>query len=204
VNLLSQDPNILKKLIIQVEALYVFAIFKSVLYSQRKDPFIKGLLYNFKIPTESTALRAYQTKWWEKPELQGVPEFDLRRTKVDLDNNSIVLMDEKFIKIPELLHKLTQQTIGQQKLFRFPFDLKVLKLKNHTGSDFKKISEEDLNSLVNEFPLSHHQFVLASKVTSTYFQHVAKYQWSELVSRKIDAFIGEEFDFNQADEITPE
>ena len=44
------------KVILQVEALYVYAVLKSTLSSQRDDPFIKNMLLNFKVQTDSPAL----------------------------------------------------------------------------------------------------------------------------------------------------
>ena len=37
--------------------------------------------------------------------------------KVELDRNSILLMDEKYIKMPIYLNKLSNETIGKYKLF---------------------------------------------------------------------------------------
>ena len=44
------------KVVLQVEALYVYAVLKSTLSSQRDDPFIKSMLLNFKVDLDSTAL----------------------------------------------------------------------------------------------------------------------------------------------------
>jgi len=44
------------KVILQVEALFVFAILRSTLSSQRDDPFIKNMLLNFKVNMDSPAL----------------------------------------------------------------------------------------------------------------------------------------------------
>ena len=44
------------RVVLQVEALYVYAMLKSTLSSQRDDPFIKNMLINFKIAMDSPAL----------------------------------------------------------------------------------------------------------------------------------------------------
>ena len=44
------------KVVLQVEALYVYAVLKSTLSSQRDDPFIKNMLLNFKVDPDSPAL----------------------------------------------------------------------------------------------------------------------------------------------------
>ena len=51
----------------------------------------------------------------------------MKSIKAELDNNSILLMDEKYIKIPIFLNSLTEATIGTQKLFSWPFDIELLR-----------------------------------------------------------------------------
>ena len=160
-NLLEHNPDTVKKLIIQIEALYVFAIFKSLLYSQVNDPFIKGLLFKYQVPCNSEAIFAFKPTWWEKPQLQGLPQFNMKGIKVELDSNSIALTNKRFIKIPMILFELTKQTLGKHKLFRFPFDLQILTVQNHVSSDFKRIPLNKLQEIVNEFPLDHSKFVYA-------------------------------------------
>jgi len=48
-NLTKNRRRTVMKVILQVEALYVYAILKSTLSSQRDDPFIKNMLLNFKV-----------------------------------------------------------------------------------------------------------------------------------------------------------
>lgn len=43
INLLNYNPDSVRKLILQIEALFVFAILKATLRSQEHDPFIKAL-----------------------------------------------------------------------------------------------------------------------------------------------------------------
>jgi hypothetical protein len=56
IDLFQYNPDSVRKVIMQIEALYVFAILKSTLYSQRNDPFIKGMLLKYKVPISSPAL----------------------------------------------------------------------------------------------------------------------------------------------------
>ena len=44
------------KAILQVEALYVYAVLKSTVSSQRDDPFVKDMMINFKVAIDSPAL----------------------------------------------------------------------------------------------------------------------------------------------------
>ena len=50
----------------------------------------------------------------------------MKGIKVELDHNSLLLMDEKYIKMPIFLNSLTLRTIGAHKLFRYPFDVNLL------------------------------------------------------------------------------
>ena len=58
--MLYYNPDIVRKLILQIEALFVFAILKATLYSQKTDPFIKGLLLKYKVPLNSKALTYFK------------------------------------------------------------------------------------------------------------------------------------------------
>jgi hypothetical protein len=69
INMLYFNPDIVRKLILQIEALFVFAILKATLYSQRTDPFIKGLLLKYKIPLDSKALTYFKPQHKEKSHL---------------------------------------------------------------------------------------------------------------------------------------
>ena len=100
VDLFQYNPDSVRKVIVQVEALYVFAILKSALFSQRSDPFVKGLLLKHSIPANSPALTNFKPVHREKSELQGIEGYNMRGTKVELDHNSLLLMDEKYIKLP--------------------------------------------------------------------------------------------------------
>ena len=41
----------------------------------------------------------------------------MKGIKIELDHNSMLLMDEKYIKMPIFLSTLTKETIGKYKLF---------------------------------------------------------------------------------------
>jgi len=41
------DRVLIERSVIQIEALYVYALLKSTLSSQRNDPFVKNMLINF-------------------------------------------------------------------------------------------------------------------------------------------------------------
>ena len=91
----------------QIEALYIFAILKSTISSQRKDPWVRKLLKTFKIDEDSPALDYPKTDHKEKEHLPGIEEYNMKGIKVELNHNSLLLMDEKYIKMPIFLNSLT-------------------------------------------------------------------------------------------------
>ena len=67
--------------------------------------------------------------------------------KVELDKNSLLLMNEKYIQLPIFLNSITFKTIGSHKLFRFPYDVNLLLAQN--GKEYKKIKKENLDLMIN-------------------------------------------------------
>jgi hypothetical protein len=81
----------------------------------------------------------------------------MKGIKLELDNNSLILTNSKYIKIPIFLYKLTQNTIGLHQLFCWPYDTDILRAQN--AKEYEKV--KDLEVRVNEFPLNHEEFVKA-------------------------------------------
>jgi hypothetical protein len=50
----------------------------------------------------------------------------MKSTKVELDHNSLILMNEKYMKIPLILNQITSDTLQTHKLFNAPFDIETL------------------------------------------------------------------------------
>jgi hypothetical protein len=88
------------KVILQVEALFVYAILRSTLSSQRDDPFIKNMLLNFKISMDSPALSIEPQRIIEKHELQGVSEFKIKAVRKTLERTAVFLTNPKFTALP--------------------------------------------------------------------------------------------------------
>lgn len=65
------------KAILQVEALYVYSILKGTISSQRDDPFVKNMLINFKVASDSPALAIEKQPYKEKSELKGIRSFKI-------------------------------------------------------------------------------------------------------------------------------
>lgn len=72
------------------------------------------------------ALTYFNPEHKEKRHLQGIEDYNMKGIKVELDHNSMMLMDEKYIKMPIFLNALTERTIGAHRLFRFPFEINLL------------------------------------------------------------------------------
>ncbi len=69
INPTAYNADLAQQLVLQIEAHFVFAIFKSVLASQKEDPFIKSLLLNNKITLDSPALCFYNCKVFDPKDL---------------------------------------------------------------------------------------------------------------------------------------
>ena len=50
----------------------------------------------------------------------------MKGMKMELDANSLLLTQEKYIKMPIFLNNLTDKTINAHKLFIYPFDINLL------------------------------------------------------------------------------
>ena len=153
-----------------------------------------------KVPVNSPALNCYTPLPKLKNELTGILGYSMKGIKVELDHNSLLLMDAKYIKMPQFLNDLTLQTIGAHKLFSFPFDIRLLQAQNR--DEFKKFNLKELDKQVNIFPLNHSKFIVGQKVVSQYFHKVAKYRWAEAIQKEIWGFVKDDFDFNTGKELT--
>ena len=58
--------------------------------------------------------------------LKGIEEYNMKSTKVELDHNSLILMNEKYMKIPLILNQINSDTLQTHKLFNAPFDIETL------------------------------------------------------------------------------
>ena len=79
----------------------------------------------------------------EKRHLPGIEDFNIKGTKVEIDHNSLLLTDEKYIKLPVFLNDLTDRTINAHKLFIFPFDVNLIIAQG--AREFRKVKKEELD-----------------------------------------------------------
>ena len=125
-DLLRNRRRTVMKVILQVEALYVYAVLQSTVSSQRDDPFIKNMLLNFKIASDSPALAIEKQRHKEKKDLPGIMSFKMSAVRQDLDKNSGFLTNPNFIKLPGENKRLAEDAVGDNKLFVAPFDVIAL------------------------------------------------------------------------------
>lgn len=119
---------------------------------------------------------------------------------MELDQHSLLLTNKKYIKLPQFLNQITQETIGSHKLFSVPFDPSLLLALE--APELKRVTIQDLNTAVNVFPLSPVKFVLAQRLMAQHFHQVAKYRWAEAIQKEMLAFIKDDFDFPEGREMT--
>ena len=61
---------------------------------------------------DSSSLKTYKVQQREKTELKGIEKFNMTGVKIELDKNSLLLMNEKYIQLPIFLNSITFKTIG--------------------------------------------------------------------------------------------
>lgn len=67
----------------------------------------------------------YETKLKEKSTLEGLSGYRIEKKKLKLNLNSLQ-MSKKYIELPTYLNDTTKKIIGENKLFCFPLDIKLL------------------------------------------------------------------------------
>ena len=80
-DLTKNRQRTVSKVVLQVEALYVYAVFRSKLSTQCDDSFIKNMLLNFKVKQDSPALEIDKQRYKEKKDLQGIIAFKILASK---------------------------------------------------------------------------------------------------------------------------
>ena len=85
-------------------------------------------------------------------------------------------------------------------MFNWPFDVDILHSQNFP--EFKRVKKGDLDRLVNQFPLHHDKFVAAQRGMSLYFHQAAKFRWVESISKKIQGYVQDDFEFTTSANLT--
>jgi hypothetical protein len=99
------------------------------------------------VPIDSPALSYFKPHRKEKIHLPGIENFNMKGIKMELDNNSLLLTDEKYIKLPIFLKALTDKTINAHRLFIYPFNVNLILAQG--AKEFRKMTKDELTGLVN-------------------------------------------------------
>ena len=182
------------RVVLQVEALYVYAMLKSTLSSQRDDPFIKSMLINFKISMDSPALEIEKQNNKEKSHLPGVEHFKIQAIRRELDKSSVFLTNPRFIQMPSKNRDIVTKAVGDNKLFVQQFDVYELVIAG--GSVYKKIKIEELRQEVNNYPLKHKMWVDAQGIIAKYFNALIKTRWADQLATSMWETLSSDFTFS--------
>jgi len=117
IDLTRYPKRSVRKMVLQVEALFIFAILKSMLSSQRNDPFIRNMFFNFRIACDSPALELRKQPIVVKADLPGISQFKMAGARDELENNSLIFSNVKYISMPKALQTTTWNAVGEHKLF---------------------------------------------------------------------------------------
>lgn len=158
----------IRRMLIQIEALYVVSILKSTIISQaERDIWIRRKLKENGIPLDSPALTYFIPKTFEKESFGlDLATFNLRETKLSLCTSSLLLTRSSFLQLQSRLATIFKDTLSEVPLFLTTPDPALLLA--HGGDKFKKNTTlEDLDQKINQFPISNYRyFVAAQKVVT--------------------------------------
>lgn len=112
----------------------------------------------------------------------------------DLDRNSGFLTNANFIKLPGSNRKLTEDAVGDNKLFVAPFD--VFELVANSGKVYKNVVIEDLKEAINVYPLTHSTWVRAQAQVATHFSSLIKEKWANTLADSLWTTLHKDFNFS--------
>jgi hypothetical protein len=207
VDLGKLDRNRVELVTLQVEALFVFSILKSIVYSQIGDPYISRIVAQYKIEELAVtnqdikdevadykpkvpyyALKAYEEK-------QGKLEKMLNRNEAKLILEQYSLLGKKaYIDVIQYLIRLNQDMIVATPLFMFPIDDRGMYITLQSHEEFRGKTMSELAERLSECPVQIHNFVKSQKVISRRFKDMLDTRWTESIARKVESFIGTEFE----------
>ena len=93
----------------------MFSLLKSALASQRQDPFVKNMLINFRVDSDSPALEVKMSAFKVKEDLhEGIYAFRFNAMKNQLQKCSLSMSNAKYMALPKLLYGMTWESVYQQ------------------------------------------------------------------------------------------
>jgi hypothetical protein len=85
----------------------------------------------------------------------GIYEFRFAAIKNEISKASISVSNGKYMQLPRLLYSITWETISDKKELMFITPIPAITLLHFGNSKFLKLSERNLDALVNTYPLVH-------------------------------------------------
>lgn len=127
IDLREYDTIIVEKVIMQVEALYSYSILRALVSSERNDPFIKNMMINFRVTSDSPALEIYKQPKRDKNELHnGIMQFRMNGIRSMLVKGSMMLSSAKYMALPKLLYGMTFDAMKGHEIFKDPIPVRML------------------------------------------------------------------------------
>lgn len=181
VELTGYELRLVEKVISQVESLYVFALMKSTIFSQRDDPYIKNMMINYKIAYDSPAIYIEPQPSKEKRDLHpGIYAFRIEAIRNELINSSLSMRESKYLLLTRMLYDITSEAIKDKTMFVAPIPQEDLFKSG--GVIFMAQTVKQIQLKYNTYPLTHSDWVTAQKVISENFNVVIRTQWSEVIA----------------------
>lgn len=90
--------------------------------------------------------------------------------------------------------RIVEDAIGKNKLFAAPFD--VIELAAHSGKVYQKVNLDELGTKLNEYPLTHSDWVKAQGQIAKHYQNLIKDKWAETLAANIWDTLQKDFDFS--------
>lgn len=177
------DYETVARVILQVEAQYVFSILKSTLASQKSDPFVKNMLNNFHIDPQTPALQIEMLPVKHKMDLHpGILEFKFSAILNELSGGSISVSNAKYMQLPKLLQGITVDSIFEHRdeIFITPIPAEVLQL--HGPTKFGRSRLHQIEAMCNKYPLEHRDWIEGQAVIQVQFQRMLKETWAEKIA----------------------
>jgi len=83
-----------------------------MIQSQTRDPFIRNMFFNFKVAADSPAIQKLNLKTISKSDMRGIKHFKMAGARNELEMNSLVFANKKYINIPQQLRRITEDSLG--------------------------------------------------------------------------------------------
>lgn len=193
---MTKYSDVIRRLFLQIEALYVFSMLKSTITSQfGRDTWVRKVLRDHDIPLDSPALTYFDPPVREKSSFgPQIASFNIREVKQSLCTSSLLLTRPSFMQLQSRLSTIFHDTLALVPLFSAKPDPAFLLA--HGGDNFKKNTVDELLLKLSSYPLSNYRyFIAAQKVVAEQYHKVLKYRWQEGIYRAMQGLVETEFEY---------